>query len=68
MKEKVFLAIVPPQSDGIAIAEIVDGRLVDADPIEGERIASVVFRAMAEEALPDAEMNTEMTKHNRGDN
>lgn len=68
MKDRIWLAIVPPQQDGLAIAEIVDGRLVDADPIEGERIAAVVFRAMAEEALPDAETRAEMTKHNRGDN
>lgn len=58
MKERIFLAIVPPKSDGIAIAEIVNGRFSNADPIEGERIAAIVFRAMAEEALETEQQTT----------
>jgi hypothetical protein len=68
MKERIWLALVPPNNDGLAIAEIIDGRLVDSDPIDGERIAAVVFRAMAEEALPDAEMTEIQKQQNRGDN
>jgi hypothetical protein len=51
MRERIFLCIIPPNDDAIAISEVIGGRLSNADPIEGERIAAIVFRAMAEEAL-----------------